>query len=162
MQSLGDWLVLALGTGLFVGMIPPRTATIATLWGIPLAIGLHHAVGWIGYVPALIALWLSGIAICGRAATVLGRPDPREITYDEFTTLPMVYFLTNRFSLSILIAGFLLHRVFDITKPFGIRRVERLGGGLGIMADDVLAALAAFAVMRLLDAAQCWPFLAGV
>jgi phosphatidylglycerophosphatase A len=153
-----DWLVLAAGTGFFVGLIPPRTATIATLWGIPLAIGLHYLVGWTGYLPMLAALWLVGIPICRRSAELLGGEDPRAVAYDEVVTLPIVYFLVPSFSWQVLITGFVLHRMFDIAKPLGIRRLERLGGGLGIMSDDLLAAGYALVVMRLLRYGELWPF----
>lgn len=148
--SGSDWVIAALGTGLFVGMIPPKTATIATLWGIPLALGLYALVGWTWYLPVLAALWLVGIPICTRTARLIGREDPREVTYDEFVTLPVVYFMAPEFGWRVLAAGFVLHRIFDIVKPFGIRRLERLGGGLGIMLDDLAAALVALAVMQLL------------
>lgn len=145
-----DWITLALGTGLFVGMIPPRTATIATLWGIPLAIGLKHLVGWHGYLPVLGALWLIGIPICAHSAKLLGKGDPREVVFDEIVTLPVVYFLAPGFDWRVLVAGFALHRFFDILKPLGIARLERLGGGVGIMADDLLAAVYGLACMHLL------------
>ncbi|WP_419193645.1 phosphatidylglycerophosphatase A [Kolteria novifilia] len=148
--SAWDWIVLAIGTGLFTGMIPPRVATFSTLLGIPLAMGLSNALGWAAYVPILVVLWVIGIPICGRSAQLLAKKDPREVTYDEFVTLPLVYFLVPEFSLRIIIAGFTLHRIFDILKPFGIRRLERVGGGLGIMMDDIAASLIAFVVMRLL------------
>lgn len=148
-----DWVALALGTGLFIGMIPPRTATIATTLGIPLAIALKGLVGWTLYLPVLVVLWLAGIPIAERCGRILGLKDPREVTYDEFTTLPLVYFLAPHFSWQVLAAGFALHRLFDITKPLGIRRAERLGGGLGIMLDDVLASVYALGCMHILYAA---------
>lgn len=153
-----DWLILAVGTGFFVGMVPPRTATIATMLGIPLAVGLYQLVGWSGYVPVLVLLWLIGIPVCRRSAELLGREDPREVTYDEYSTLPLVYFLVDDFNWQVLAAGFALHRFFDILKPLGVRRLEKLGGGLGIMSDDVLAATYGLLIMRLLDHFSVWPF----
>jgi phosphatidylglycerophosphatase A len=160
-RTLFDWVVVAIATGLFVGTIPPRTATVAALWGIPLTWTLHQFVGWGWSAPVLLALWLLGIPICGRAMQLLGRPDPREVTYDEFSTLPLVYLGCDRLTWPILVVGFVLHRFFDIVKPLGIRRVEKLGGGLGIMADDVLAAVVSLALMRLFDLAHWFPFVAA-
>lgn len=148
--SILDWFVLGLATGLFVGMIPPRVATLATLLGIPLALFLDSTVGTTGYVPVLVVLWLLGIPICGRAAKLRGHEDPREVTYDEFTTLPLVYFAAPEWTWTVLAVGFGLHRFFDILKPLGIRRLEDLEGGLGIMADDVVASLYALGVMQML------------
>lgn len=157
-RSWCDWLALAAGTGLFVGLIPPRTATVATLMGIPLAMAVFWLFGWTGYLPVLAALWLLGIPICRRSAELLGNEDPRAVVYDELVTLPIVYFLVPSFGWQILAVGFALHRLFDIAKPLGIRRLERLGGGLGIMSDDLLAAAYALIVMRTLDYFEMWPF----
>ncbi len=152
-RSTQDWLVLTLATGFFLGMVRPRVATVATLLGIPLALVLYFAVGWVGYLPPLLLLWLVGIPLCGRAADIMEREDPGEVTYDEFTTLPLVYFLAPDFGLAnwpVLVAGFALHRFFDILKPLGINRLQRFPGGLGIMIDDVLASLYALTIMHLL------------
>jgi len=147
--SLADRYVLAVATGLFLGMVPPRTATLATPLGIPLAMGLYAAFGWVGYLPALLVLWAVGIPLCKRASRILGKKDPREVVYDEYVTLPLIYFgappvASGGFPLfdwKVLLAGFALHRFYDILKPLGIDRIERLPGGWGIMCDDILAAL---------------------
>ena len=52
--------------------------------------------------------------------------------------------------ISVLIAGFLLFRLFDITKPWPVRQFEKLPGGLGIMADDQIAALYTAAILLLI------------
>lgn len=148
-QSTAEWVVLAIETGLFVGMIPPRVATLATLWGIPLTLLLSSVAGGVPFLLILVALWLVGIPICGRAAQIVGQDDPREVTYDEFATLPLVYFLAPELTWQVLCAGFALHRFFDILKPLGIKRLEKLPAGLGIMADDVLASLYALLCMHL-------------
>ncbi|MFO0947412.1 MAG: phosphatidylglycerophosphatase A [Planctomycetota bacterium] len=149
-RSWSDWFVLALGTGLFLGMVPPRTATLAALLGLPLAMGLHALVGWTWYLPILAVLCLLGIPICKRSAELLGCADPREVTYDEYVTVPIVFFMVPAFTWKVLLVGFLLHRFFDILKPLGIAQLERLGGGLGIMSDDILSGVYGLAVMRLL------------
>ena len=61
----------------------------------------------------------------------------------------LIVFLFVPFAISwkLILAGFLLFRLFDIWKPYPIRRLESLGGGLGIMADDVLAGIYAATVL---------------
>lgn len=147
-----DWAVLAVGTGLFLGMVPPRTATLAAMLGIPLAMGLHALVGWTWYLPVLALLCVVGVPICQRSAELLGCADPREVTYDEFVTVPIVYFMVPAFTFKVIVVGFLLHRFFDILKPLGVANLERLGGGLGIMCDDILSGIYGLAIMRLLIA----------
>lgn len=149
-RPFADQAAVTLATGFYVGMVPPRTATLGTLLGIPLALGVYTLVGWYGYLPVIAALWMLGTPICERAATLLNRSDPREIVYDEIVTLPIVFFLTPILSWKVIAAGFVLHRIFDIGKPFGVRRLEQLGGGLGIMADDLLAAIYGWGVLQLL------------
>ena len=65
-------------------------------------------------------------------------PDPGHIVWDEFVGMWITCLFLPK-DLFLLAIAFLAFRVFDIVKPFPIRRLERLPGGLGIMADDVLA-----------------------
>lgn len=81
-----------------------------------------------------------GIPICGRAAIDLGRKDPGPVVWDEFATVPLVFLFVPFAWPWIAVIGFVLHRVFDIAKPWPCNRLETLPGGLGIVADDVVAA----------------------
>jgi phosphatidylglycerophosphatase A len=90
-------------------------------------------------VALLVALNLVGIPACTRAARSLGRgKDPGAIVYDEAASLPLALVVVPAAARSplVLAAAFVLHRLFDITKPFPCRRLEHLPAGLGIMADD--------------------------
>ncbi len=153
-HSLGDkvWraAILSLGTTGFIGLIPPRIATFTCWIGVFVAIGLHALVGWTWYLPALAISWLVGIFICQESARILADEDPSAVIYDEVTTVPLVFFLAPNFSWQVIVIGYLLHRLFDGTKPMGIKRVEQLPGGVGIMFDDVLAGVYALACMHLL------------
>jgi phosphatidylglycerophosphatase A len=71
--------------------------------------------------------------------------------------MPITLFFTPVGSVSVLAAGFLLHRIFDITKPPPARRFERLPEGLGIQADDWVAGLYSNAVLQMLLAAGALP-----
>ena len=90
-------------------------------------------------VGLLVAINLAGIPFCTRAARALGRgKDPGAIVYDEAASVPLAALVMPAASRSptVLATLFVLHRLFDITKPFPCRRLERLPSGLGIMADD--------------------------
>ena len=80
-------------------------------------------------------MWASG-----RAEKISGITDPSFVVIDEVAGQLITLFLLP-FSWKILIAGFILFRVFDVIKPFPARRAEKLHGGWGIMMDDVLAGL---------------------
>lgn len=91
----------------------------------------------------IVAIVLVSIPICTRAAKRIGiKKDPGSIVLDEIASLPVTFFLVPREVLErplILFAGFVLHRIFDISKPPPVRRLERLPEGIGIMADDLAA-----------------------
>jgi phosphatidylglycerophosphatase A len=74
--------------------------------------------------------------------------DPSHIVIDEFVGV-LVTMMGHKLTILALLEGFILFRVFDILKPYPIRRLERLHGGFGIVADDVLAGIYASAVLFL-------------
>jgi phosphatidylglycerophosphatase A len=96
-----------------------------------------------------IIVTLIGIPAATRVARALGKGDPSHVVIDEVAG-QMITFIAVPLNWRCLLAGLILFRVFDITKPFPIRRLERLPEGTGIMLDDVGAGLYALAVMQLL------------
>lgn len=104
-------------------------AAVLAAWQLPL---------WIE-ASLLVVINLVGVPICSRAATALGRgSDPGAIVYDEAASLPVGLLVIPAAARSPLViaAAFLLHRLFDISKLPPGKQLERLPGGLGIMADD--------------------------
>ena len=95
----------------------------------------------------LVGIYVA-VALCGEAEVRLGRRDPGEVILDEFVAMPLCFLgwlpLTEIWPRWIvLLGGFLLFRLYDILKPFGIRRLQDLPGGWGVVIDDLAAALAA-------------------
>lgn len=128
-------------TGFWVGFCPIAPGTVGSLWGLLLAWGLCSRAWWV-QLGVVLLLFAVGIPLCTAAAARLGKgKDPGSIVWDEMVTLPLTFFLVPMTSLWIVIAGFALHRLFDITKPPPARQLERLPKGLGIMADDVAAGI---------------------
>lgn len=89
-----------------------------------------------------LSLFAMGVWASNRACRVTGLKDPQLVVIDEvsgqliaLTPLALLHVLPI---VGVLI-GFLLFRLFDIFKPYPIRKLERLPGGLGVMADDALA-----------------------
>lgn len=101
------------------------------------------------------------VALCGEAEFRLGRKDPGCVVLDEFVAIPLC-FLGWRALIgplppwAVLLVGFALFRLFDITKPFGIRKLQDLPGGWGVTMDDIAAALATCGTMHLVKFA--WEF----
>ena len=103
------------------------------------------------------------VAFCGEAEFRLGRKDPGEVILDEFVAMPLCFLGFPRLELgsprawmtaALLGGGFALFRLFDIAKPLGIRRLQDLPGGWGVVLDDTAAALASCAVLH--GAAALW------
>ena len=149
--------VVFLATGGWIGFLPVAPGTAGALLGV----GLGWSIGQIPLVwlQALVvaALCGLGVPICTTASRKLKEKDPGCIVYDEISSVPIALFLTPVGSLSVLAAGFVLHRIFDITKPPPARRFERLPEGLGIQADDWVAGLYSNAVLQMLLAAGALP-----
>jgi len=147
----GGWLVW-LATGAWLGLVPWAPGTVGALWGLPLAWGISRIPHLSLQVLVILALCIGGIPLCTRAARTLGQKDPGAVVWDEIASLPIVFFLVDPQLVSrpsVLATGFVLHRVFDIAKPPPIRRLERLPEGLGVMADDWVAAAYASLVLHL-------------
>jgi phosphatidylglycerophosphatase A len=146
-----------LATGGWVGFLPGAPGTWGALVGIPLAWGL-------GYLPpaldlaSVVAICLLGVPICSAAARRMGGPkDPGCIVLDEIASMPITFLGIGLVSWQVALAGFLLHRLFDITKPPPARQLESLPAGLGIMADDWAAGIYANLSLRLLVFAWLGP-----
>lgn len=142
--------VVLIATGLGLGKSRILPGTLGTLLGLPLAwaMGQLPTAAFVAVELVLIAV---GVPLCHAAARVLGKKDPSEVVYDEYVALPVALFLIPVTWTTLLIA-FVLHRVFDITKLWPISAAERLPGGWGIMADDLVAAVFANVVIHALAA----------
>lgn len=93
------------------------------------------------------------VALCGEAELRLGRKDPGEVILDEFVAMPLCFIGWSEMvrvfpAWTVALGGLLLFRLFDIAKPFGIRRVQNLTGGWGVVVDDVAAALLTCVVLH--------------
>ena len=147
--TLLDRLLFSLATGLGLGLIPFAPGTFGSLLGLPLAWGLEHFPWWARLAMPFV-LFAVGVPICAAGARVLRLKDPGPVVFDEIAAFSIV-FLATPLNLKTGIAGFVLFRLFDITKPWPARRLEQLPGGVGIMADDYAAGAFAALALWLLD-----------
>jgi phosphatidylglycerophosphatase A len=98
---------------------------------------------------AAVAVTLIGIPAATLAARASGLKDPQFVVIDEVAG-QLVTLIAVPLAWKTFLAGLILFRVFDILKPFPIRRLEQLPEGTGIVVDDLGAGLYALAVMHLL------------
>ena len=138
---------LALGFG--SGLAPRAPGTVGTIAAIPLWL-LLATQSFLTQIALIAIAFLFGIYLCRKTADALGVHDHGAIVWDEFVGLWLTLALLPAGWLWI-VGGFLLFRFFDIVKPWPIAYLDRhIDGGMGIMIDDVVAAVFAATTMWLL------------
>lgn len=145
-----DVLLLAYARVGFAGKSPYAPGTCGSFAAIVLAPFLFMPLPLSGRILLLLFVLVSGTIAAGRAETLLGKEDPSEVVIDEvlgqwLTCLPFVALSFWEYA-----AAFALFRLFDITKPWPIKALEKLGGGFGIMIDDAAAGVYAMLCLALL------------
>jgi phosphatidylglycerophosphatase A len=138
-------VALAFATALGVGYIPVASGTFGSAVGLLLwaALPASTAVQAIAIVVTFaIGSWSGSVA-----ETHFGVTDPSQVVIDEVMGMLVTLFL-NPVGWAGAIAGFFIFRVADVVKPYPANRLERLHGGLGVMADDFMAAVYANLALR--------------
>ena len=148
-MSAGDRAAYAIASGFGAGFAPIAPGTVGALEGIAIFLAVRaFGLGELSFFFALVlfnlTLFLFGVWVSSKTCRVIGAADPHQIVIDEIsgqliTLTPLA--LLPTLSFAGLIIGFFLFRLFDIFKPYPIRRLERLPEGLGVMADDALAGI---------------------
>ena len=147
-----DWFAVIIATGLGLGFIPFGPGTFGSLLGVAICYGLISAFKFTPLVLqqaillGSVLLALLGIWASAQSERIFDRKDAGQIVIDEVCGQLVSYaFLAPALGMIggdwrwALFIGFILFRFFDIVKPYPIRRLEGLGSGLGVMADDILA-----------------------
>lgn len=138
---------LALGFG--SGLAPKAPGTFGTLAAVPLFV-LCASLSNLVLGLLILVMSVIGIYLCGKTAEDVGVDDHPAIVWDEFAGFFITMYLSDVTWLTLLV-GFALFRFFDILKPWPISIADKkLHGGVGIMLDDILAGIAAFALMQLI------------
>ena len=155
--TASDRLAYLFATGLGAGFMPVAPGTAGAAEGVAIffavvALRLDHGPLVFTLIILNVALFLAGVWSSSRACKITGLEDPRIVVIDEVSgqliaLTPLA--LSQTFSITMVIIGFLLFRLFDIFKPYPIRKLERLPGGFGVMADDVLAGVYAAVLLWL-------------
>ena len=139
-------VVLFIAQGFGSGRIPFAPGTFGSLIGLlwSYLLWLTGNFGWyfLGTILGLaVSVWL-----CGKAERILNQTDPGSIVLDEIAAMPLcftVWLASHGLTMpdwKIVLTMFVLFRVFDIAKPWPIRRTQKLPGGWGVTVDDALAA----------------------
>jgi len=143
-MSIYERFIAFCGVGFGSGLIPKAPGTFGSAFAL-LFVPIWLAIGLSASVMVIIIMSLIGIYICDKTAELMGVHDDGRIVWDEFagqsiTFLPVLYL--GQMNWLWLLIGFALFRLFDVWKPWPIRVVDRqVGGGFGIMLDDIIAGL---------------------
>jgi phosphatidylglycerophosphatase A len=131
-----------------VGAVPWAPGTAGSLVGVAVgwAAGLALAPVW--YVLGTAALFGLGVAVATQVERTTRRKDPSVVVIDEVVGMLVALFALPLRAGDVLVA-FLCFRIFDIAKPFPLRRLEAQPGGWGIMLDDLIAGLYTNVLVRM-------------
>jgi phosphatidylglycerophosphatase A len=136
-----------IATGCGIGLLPLMPGTWASLAALPCAWVICSFGGRVALALAALIAFAVGWWAAARVAHASGQHDPGFIVIDEVAA-QWLTLLAAPLDWRWYAAAFLLFRLFDIMKPWPIRAVERrVAGGLGIMLDDIAAALYALVLL---------------
>ena len=143
-------LAVFIATVGYCGYFPIAPGTVGSAAGL-----LFYALVWwagspIVEVAMIVGLFAAGVWAGTTAERYFGGVDPGPIVMDEVVGMLITLAFIPNLGWSGVIAGFVLFRIFDVIKPFPAGRFEQLHGGLGVMADDAMAAIYANLSLRAL------------
>ena len=147
-------LAVFLATAGYSGYFPIAPGTVGSAVGLLVYGGLRWAQSPIPptvEVVLILCLFGAGVWAGTTAERYFGGIDPGPIVLDEVVGM-LITLAFIPVGLSGAVCGFFLFRIFDVIKPFPARRLEALHGGLGVMADDAMAAVYAHVSLRLVIA----------
>ena len=146
MNFIAKWIALGFGSG----KAPVAPGTFGTIVAIPIYL-LMQPMDLAAYIGLTVVLTLIGIWACDVYSKALGVHDHQSIVWDEVAGY-LITMIAAPPGWQWVLIGFVLFRLYDIWKPWPIRVLdEKVGGGFGIMIDDVLAGIFGLATMMILS-----------
>ena len=148
-------LAMLFASAFYIGFIPGAPGTYASITTTLIFFLVWHFSQRLNpafHLSMVCLISLIGVLASSRASRITNTEDPSFVVIDEVAgqLVTFLFLSPNAFN---LISGTLAFRLFDIWKPFPIRRLESLGGGTGIMADDLLAGVYGNLLLQILNLA---------
>jgi phosphatidylglycerophosphatase A len=128
-------IILFISQGVYAGKSPVAPGTAGTVVGVFIYLGMKDLPP-MHYAAACILVILIGMWAAGHAEIILGKTDSPSIVIDEIAGFLTAMFMVPS-GLLFIVSGFVIFRVFDIMKPWPLKRLQELHGGPGVMLDDV-------------------------
>ena len=132
----------------YCGYFPVAPGTVGSAAGLLFYLAVWWAQSPLFEVALILALFAAGIWAGTTSERYFGGIDPGPIVLDEVVGM-LITLAFIPVGITGALIGFVLFRIFDVIKPFPAGRLERLHGGLGVMADDAMAAIYANIALRL-------------
>src|SRR5260370_21572653 len=147
---------LLIATWFGCGYVPVGPGTAGSLAALVIAIALHvsHGSGRVTFLLLTVILLVPGVWAADIVAKRIGQEDPHIVVVDEVLGQWLTLAGTATLNWKSWLAAFALFRIFDIWKPPPARQLEALPGGIGIVADDLMAGLYGALAIFLLDRFQ--------
>lgn len=147
-------LAVFIATVGYAGYFPIAPGTLGSLAGLLVYLLVWWSGSLVVEVGLIAVLFAVGVWAGTTAERFFGGIDPGPVVIDEVVGM-LITLAFIPVGISGALLGFVLFRIFDVTKPFPAGRFERLHGGLGVMADDAMAAVYANITLRIV--LWAWP-----
>jgi phosphatidylglycerophosphatase A len=143
---MGKKIIENLATWFGLGNAPKMPGTVGTVGAIPLFLVFllfkdseyYNNI----YFIFLVAFFMFSVYVSEKAEAIYQEKDAQCIVIDEVLGYMTTMFLVKATIINVIL-GFILFRIFDITKPYPIRKLQNLKGGIGVVIDDFLAGIMA-------------------
>ncbi|MFH1612710.1 MAG: phosphatidylglycerophosphatase A [bacterium] len=149
MEKFRNFIILFFATSIGTGYFPFASGTIsALLVGFPIYWLIKENI--FIYFLIIFFLIILGCFTSHKAEQILKEKDSKKITIDEVVGL-LIAFWGISINIKLLLLGFLINRGLDIIKPFPINKTQKFPGGIGIMADDILAGIVSNIILKIIS-----------
>ena len=140
-------LAVFVATVAYCGYFPIAPGTVGSAAGLLVYLLVWWAQSPLVEIGLIVSVFAAGTWAATEAERFFGGIDPGPVVIDEVLGM-LITLAFMPVGLATAIAGFVLFRIFDVIKPYPANRLERLHGGIGVMADDAMAAVYANLVLR--------------
>lgn len=146
-----DKIIMAFCRLGIAGLAPKAPGTWGTAEACILAPFIFMPLSYLWRCIFLVLLFILGGIAATRAEKILGQKDPGQVVIDELVGVWLVLLPFQKSTFGLILAAFILFRIFDIAKPWPIKASENwLPDGFGVMIDDVLAGVYALICVAIL------------
>lgn len=147
-KSIQLWLAAGLGSG-FLPKMPGTWGSLLAL--LPIYFILQSKSSFLLLLTFVVVCSLINLLVADTAEQAWGE-DPGQMVIDEWAGQAVAFlgiaWMNVPISFALLLIGFILFRIFDILKPLGIKKLQNLKGGWGILVDDLLAGFYAMLILQ--------------